>query len=304
MVELSDLTEFNFTQTAGVACDSLSLRTADQNAMEEITAVKAYDGENLIFNGYCDNQIIKESDSGFEVYCYARSSASLLVDNEAQPFTYNNPTAKQLWYSFAKDFGFTCDLPMIECQQKYEVSKGVTCYGAISQFVSLLTGEQIYVSPENSIKLLEKSSRIKSLSSYNVMSAKAVINRSEPLTEICFKKTTSSAGYTLHTKSRLQEQGLNVRRQYVNLSALPQWQREYVVTQRLKASYEDYRILELTVSGYVKENLYQRFSYSSGLGSFDDYLLAEKKYICDKSGEYTKLTLKKEFDIKEITYVD
>lgn len=97
---------------------------------------------------------------------------------------------------------------------------------------------------------------------------------------------------------------LNDRKQYINLSSLPQWQREYTVTKKLKDSYKDYKILEVVVSGFVKDRMYQRFSYKSVIGDYSDYLLTEKKYIYDKNTERTKLVLKKDMDIKEITYVD
>lgn len=303
--ELTEITEFIFTQTAGTACDSLSVRFKSGGITEEIISVKAYDGGTLIFNGFCDCQKIKEDAKGAEIYFYARSSAALLVDSEAEPFTYNKPTARQLWFTFAKPFGFSCGMPVIQSDEKYEVTKGMSCYGAISQFVLSASGRQIYITPENSITLLEKSEDIKSLSIYNVLSASAVINRSEPLSEICFKKTPSAAGYGQHMKARIQDNlKLAQRKQYVNLSSLPGWQREYAVYRKLKGSYEDYRILEITVSGYANAPLYQRFSYQSKIGEYDDYLLAEKKYILSDAGETTRLTLKKEIDIKEITYVD
>ena len=303
--ELKNIPQLIFTQTADAACDSLSVKFLRDCVIDEIVTVRAYEGDEILFNGYADNQKIKENENGFEIYFFARSSAALLVDNEAEPFTYNMPTAKQLWFTFAKHLGFSCDLPNIQSNEKYEVSKGTSCYGAISQFVSLVTGERIGITPQNGIILLEESKDIKKLNSYDILSAQAVINRSEPLSEICFKKTLSSAGYTLHTKAAVQnERGLSERKQYLNLSSLPQWQRDYAVLKRLKASFEDYRILEITVSGFLKESLYQRFSYHSAIGEYEDYLLTEKKYVCDGNGDYTKLTLKKKMDIKEITYVD
>ena len=302
---IENLLELNFTQTVGVACDCFSAAFKSNTAIGEIVTVKVYEKDVLMFNGYCDNQKISEDKNGFEIYFYARSTASLLVDNEAQPFTYNKPTANQLCFTFAKPLGFECELPSIKSDEKYEVTKGTSCFGAISRFVSLTNGGQIYVTPQNSIKLYEKSSDIKSLNSYRILSACAVINRSEPLSEILFKRTSSSLGYKLHTKAQVNEAlKLNERRQYINLTSLPQWQREYAVYERLKASFENYKTLEVTVAGYASDNLYQRFSYSSKTGEFEDYILTEKKYTSDKTGQQTRLTLKKEIDIKEITYVD
>lgn len=302
---LENLIELNFTQTAGVACDCFSAVFKSKTPIGEIVTVKVWENDVLVFNGYCDNQKITEDKNGFEIYFYARSTASLLVDNEAQPFTYNKPTANQLCFTFAKPLGFECELPNIKSDNKYEVTKGTSCFGAVSQFVSLTNGGEIYVTPQNSIKLYEKSTDIKALNSYRILSACSVINRSEPLSEILFKRTSSSAGYNLHTKAQVNEElRLNERKQYVNLTSLPQWQREYAVFERLKSSFESYKTLEITVAGYASDKLYQRFSYSSKIGDFEDYILVDKKYTSDKKGKLTRLTLKKEIDLKEITYVD
>lgn len=302
---IENLIELNFTQTVGVACDCFSAVFKSETPIGEIVTVKVCENDILLFNGYCDNQKISEGKNGFEIYFYARSTASLLVDNEAQPFTYNKPTANQLCFTFAKPLGFECKLPKIKSDNKYEVTKGTSCFGAVSQFVSLTNGGEIYVTPQNSIMLYEKSVDIKPLNSYRILSAAEIINRSEPLSEILFKRTSSSAGYNLHTKAPITEElKFNERKQYVNLTSLPQWQREYAVYERLKSSFESYKTLEVTVAGYVSDKLYQRFSYSSKISDFEDYILVEKKYTSDEKGKLTRLTLKKEMDLKEITYVD
>ncbi|MDE6155871.1 MAG: hypothetical protein K2F67_05470 [Eubacterium sp.] len=302
---LESLIEINFTQTADAACDCFWTVFKSDDIKGEIVTIRVFDNDKLIFNGYCDTQKISEDENGAEVFFYARSTASLLVDNEAMPFTYNKPTANQLCFTFAEPLGFHSDLPEIVTNQKYEIAKGASCYGAISRFVVLTTGKQIYITPQNSIRLYEKSKDIKSLGKYKILSAKAVINRSEPLSQICFKRAAASVGYKLHTVAEIKNDfKLCERKQYVNLSSLEQWQREYAVLQKLRNSYKDYKILELTVSGYVGEELYQRFSYSSKIGDFNDYILVEKKYTADKNGSVTRLILKKEIDVKEITYVD
>lgn len=300
-----NITELNFTQTAEAACDCFSIVFKSREPIGEITTVQVFDEDTLVFNGYCDMQRISEDKDGFEIYFYARSGSSILLDNEAEPFTYNKPSARQLCFTFAEPFGFICDLPEIAIEHKYEVAKGTSCYGAISRFVELTTGALIYVTPQNSIRLREKSEDVKDLSRYKILSAKAVINRSEPLSQICFKGAASSAGYRLHTAAKVQsDYKLCERKQYVNLFSLEPWQREYAVLQRLKNSYKDYKVLELTVAGYVKDELYQRFSYFSAIGDFADYILTEKKYTADKNGTVTRLILKKDVDVKEITYVD
>ena len=299
-----ELCEINFTQTAKVACDSLCFYFKSNVFIEEIDRVAAFDGGNLVFSGICDCQKRIETQNGFENYIYARSSAAVLVDNEALPFTYNCPTAVQLWYSLAKDKGFKNCLPQVVSTDKYEVTKGNSCFAAIRQFVELKTGKVMYVTPENELKCFEKSSDIKSLNDYKVLSCTATVNRSEPVSRLCVKKLSSDTDYKLNMKALVSDEIGIDRVQYLNLQSLPQWQRENGAINKLKSYFEDYKILEIKVSGFVSDSLYQRFSYKSAGGQYDDYILTEKKYTLDKNGEVTRLTLKKEIDIKEITYVD
>lgn len=300
IITVTEFKELCFTQTAGVACDSLWAYFYTDSEAFEISRVRAYNGKELIFNGYCDCQKSKNSADGCENYFYARSAACLLVDNEAEPVTYESPTAKQLCFCNAEQFGFKTALPDICCNMKYEVPKGTSCFGAINQFVLLFTGSNICISPENEIVLQTISNGIKSIDKNRVISSVYTINRSEPYSQILFKKDYSSPKYSMHTKSRLADEVDIKRITYINLSSLPKWQRDGIVMQKLKASFADYRVLEIKAYGFVNERLLQRFSY----GNYTDYALTEKRYICDKYGEYTRLTLKKMVDVKEITYVD
>lgn len=296
--------EFNFSQAVNAACDSLWVTFSGDVPLGEIVSVRAYEGSVLIFSGICDCQKSTADSNGYENYIYARSGVSLLVDNEAEPFTYERPTARQLCFSNAEKFGFKSRLPDICCDTKYEVLKGTSCFGAISNFVSLLTGGYIYASPENEIMLRKYSDDVKPLNKYSVLKAVHTINRSEPYSQIIFKKGYFESGYRLHTRSAFADEIGIDRSVYLNLSSLPQWQRENAVIQRLRSSFEDYKVLEVTICGYCNEELLQRFSYFNGIERFDDYALTEKRYYCDRTGEYTRLTLKKYVDIKEITYVD
>ncbi|MCC8073163.1 MAG: hypothetical protein LIO62_03445 [Clostridiales bacterium] len=297
-----NITQLTLLETAGVPCNSLSARFFDKRAVDEIVGVKLYDGDKLIFNGSCDKQTVSFDDDGFEIYIYARSSASVLVDNEALPSTFYNPTAKQLYFNYIEKFGIKNGLPDIACDDKYEVSKGTSCYGALNIFFSLIKGSDIYVTPDNTLKLLEESDDIKRLNDYNILSAFAIINRSEPLSQISFKRD-SSENYRVHTTANISNTiGIN-RQRYLNLTSLPVWQRSYKAVSTLKDAYKTYKQLEITVSGYIPDELYSRFNYSGEIGDYDDYILAEKKYTLGKNGCQTKLVLQKAIDIKEITYV-
>ncbi len=301
---LEKITELSFSQSSDAACDSLYVYFKAERELGEIVAVRAYDGKKKIFNGLCDCQRTSIGKDGFEIYIYARSSASLLIDNQAEPYTYCAPSAKQLCLSCAQPLGFTCKLPNIYTGEKYQVAQGVSCYGAINQFVYFCTGYNITVTPDNEICLPQLSENCKSLNEYKILSLKSIINRSEPITQINFKKSLSSNGYGFHTKAQYADTVKINKSQYVNLASFADWQRDYTVLQKLKKSYDSYKLIEAVVSGFANESLFQRFSYSSQEAEYNDYALVEKRYICDSRGKRTRLTLRKIIDVKENTYVD
>jgi prophage tail gpP-like protein len=67
---------------------------------------EAYNGDKKIFNGFVDRQVASVSGEEKSVFIYARSSAAVLVDNEALPSQYHRPSARQLWFHNAREFGF------------------------------------------------------------------------------------------------------------------------------------------------------------------------------------------------------
>ena len=303
-IEIKDISELCLTQSLGVACDSLWFKFFDESYIGEIARIKLYFNDCLIFNGLCDCQKSSEDKNGYEISIFARSTACILVDNETMPYTYEKPSAKQLCCCAAERFGFVCALPEIYSDMAYEVTAGSSCYGAISRFVSLLTGDYIYITPDNEIKTARLSENVKSFNTYNILSAVHTIDRSEPISKIRFKKSSGEPRYNMNTKARLGN-ALGIEREiYINLSALPQWQRDNTVLKRLKASYENYDTFEMVVSGYADDELMQRFNYDTKRKRYENYYLAEKRYMRSKNGEFTKLVLRKNIDVKEITYVD
>lgn len=295
-----DIYRLTMTESADAACSSLSFYFKSDKRVGELVSVRAYENGENIFSGFCDCQKISREGSGYSVYIYARSSACLLVDSRSQPFTFSCPSARQLWAQYARDKGFKYGLGDISCNEKYEVSSSVSCYGAINNFVSAQTGSGIYVSPHGEILLLSESIDVKQLEKYSIISEQTIINRSEPISLISFKREQDTS-YNAHIMSMLaREKGITSTR-FCNLSSLPQWQRENTVLQQLRSSFDSYMLLEVTVAGSVSERLYQRFSYG---GDKEEYILTEKKYSVGGNGEQTRLTLKKRIDAGEVMYVD
>lgn len=301
--QVKNITQIVFTETAGAACSSISFKFKSKENIGEIVSVRAYTDNGIVFNGFCDCQRVSVDSRGYEVFVYARSSAGILVDSQSKPYTFNCPSARQLWAQYARNLGFEYSLPEIFCNEKYEVSSGTSCFGAINNFVSALTGSEIIITPENKICLGDFSEDIKSLNKYTVLSASAVINRSEPIAEICYKREQDT-DYKAHFVSNFAKKKGLIRTRFLNINSVAQWQRTNTVFRKMKDFFNSYMLLEITVSGTVDEPIYQRFSYSGEIGNYDDYILTEKKYIFDENKEKTKLILRKNIDMEDAVYVD
>lgn len=300
---IENVTSYELSSEAGAACDGLRINFVSPETASEICAVRAYSNGAAVFNGFCDCQRITADKSGYKCFIYARSSASVLVDNEAMPRQYNSPSAKQLWYSNARDFGFECDLPEIYTENSYLVSKGTSCYGAINDFVSAVYGTPVYVTPENVLKAYEPGEKVKRLDAYDVISLSRVISRSEPISDIDYK-ISSADSYSYHFKSNFARQmGIRRRRLY-NLSAIPLWQRELTAEKKLTDSLADYYSVEAVIAGECDLNVYDRVEVNlTGEDALEEFYVNEIVRSKSDSGEKTTVVLKKSIDGGLINYV-
>lgn len=285
------------------ACHGLRLEFASDFAQNEFSSLEVFNNGKRIFNGYIDTQREVLNSKGYRCFIYARSSACLLTDNEAVPFTYISPNTLSLFNVNALALGFSCDLPNIYSDDDYLVSKGVSCFGAINDFVEGLTGNRICVDANNCISLLQGSRSIFA-DSQDVISEKRIINRGDAITRLDYK-TDSANGFDHHLKSRFFEsRGINSSKKY-NLSTLPIWQRDYSLHGILASVAKDYYKLEIVLDGAVNWELGDDVTYHSEcFGLINNLQVRSLCYTLDSNGERTTATLSKNFDLEEINYVD
>ena len=301
--DISNVTNFELTCEAGAACDGLRVSFIPERDINEIVAVKAYTDGVLVFNGFCDDQKLITDKSASRCSVYARSTASLLVDNEAIPRQYISPSARQLWFSNAKEFGFACELPEAYTENTYIVSKGTSCYGAINDFVFAVCGAPVYVTPENVLKAYELSEKVRRLEGYNIVSVSRIISRSEPISAVDYKNNTADA-YAYHFKSDFADKRGIKRRRLYNLSSIPSWQREKAAQKKIEQSLADYYSVQVVIAGECDLKVFDRveLSFADG-GAFEEFYVHEKTVSKSESGEKTTVVLKKNIDGELINYV-
>lgn len=300
--QANDVTSYGLSKNVDAACDGLQLTFTAEAAVNEFKSVKVFNKDNCIFNGLVDTQREQINEDGMSVYIYARSTASVLVDNEAVPFTYSYPSANSLYYHNARDFGFKSKLPELFSGSQYQVSKGTSCYGAINNFVYGICGKKIAVDVENNI-YIPGGNAVVGIDGGKIISEKRTINRVKAISKIDYK-ANGSTSYCYHIKSRFfDERGIS-RCKKLNITSMPQWQQDSALLNALENAAADYCTVELALHGSVEACLYDRISYKSNiLDNTDDYYISSIYAYGDKNGEYTRLTISKQIDLREVSYV-
>ena len=303
ITEPKEVFSYELSRDADAPCDSLRLCFLYSGKAEEFTLCEVYDGNGLIFCGLCDMQREENEKSGINCFIYARSSACILTDSEAEPYTYESPSARSLFIINAEKFGFTFDMDDVVCKGKYVVSKGCSCYSAINRLVLEKTGRSITVTPDGRITQGTNGKSVK-IESTEVISERRIINRGAPVSQIDYK-TASDGAYSHHIKSRFLERKGISRRKKVNLSALFDWQREGELKNILRSSAAEYDCVEIVLASERNIGLYESIEYAdTGVDSLSDYRVCSVCISLDGNGAKTRIRLTREIDLEEIMYVD
>lgn len=119
----------------GVPADDLTAVFPYGEPLVELSALKVTDAGQTLFCGIVDEQSFVLCDAGSYVRVTARSMAALLLDNEAQPQSYNCPCADDIFRRHVLPFGITeyyCTKK--ERPARFEIPKGTTQWQAVALF--------------------------------------------------------------------------------------------------------------------------------------------------------------------------
>ena len=298
---VENLLSMEWSKDVNAPCDSLSFSAVFEKSLPVIDKAELFLNGKKAFNGFVDTQRETDSEAEFKTYFYARSSACLLIDNEAHPLTCTKPCTASLFKMNAEQFGFKNKLLNLYSDFDYIVSKGVSCYGAINNFVFAQTGKNILINPENELYIPDNKV-VKNVYKSDILSSRRLINRGGAVSQIDYK-TENDLSYKRHVKSvYLEQQGIK-RARKVNVSALPAWQRDYTLSKAIRTSVQDYISLEYVISGVVELELCDGLSIDSNQSGLEDFQVSSITVSLNSKGEKTRITLNKIIDLKEIAYV-
>lgn len=301
-IEVKNILFYEQLKDIYAPCDAIRLSFITDFLLPEINRVEAYYDEKLVFSGFADTQREEKKAEGFECFIYARSSACLLVDNEAPPVTYYKPSVSTLFNKNARQFGFILKLPDYSAASFYRVDKGCSCYGAINKFFYAVSGKRIAVTPNG--ELIVPTGKTIYPDECSVISAKRIINRGNALTKIDFKNE-NDLGYYHHIKSRFFENKKIEKSKKLNLSSYPSWQKSSILLNTLEENNYEYEKIELSVSGYLNAELYDKLDfYGKPFGELKNFYISSVSHSFKASEDKTAIELCRKNDLKEIIYVD
>lgn len=294
---------YELASEVSAACDGLRLYLYSEKSISDIRTVSAYQNGKKIFYGFADKLQISCDDSGYTIFIYARSSAAVLVDNEAYPGQYTCPSSRQLWFHHAKPYGFLFALPQTATQSEYVVSKGQSCFGAIDKFMQYACGKRIYVTPDNEVRAFEVPDIAKNLDTDKITSVCATVDKSSVVGKIAYK-INSAEKYVYRLESRFAEKNAITSRKLINLSSLPVWQREAEAHRQITQSLENYYTVTVTLAGECEFSLADRIYVDfERLGISGEFILNSIVRAKNSKGTKTTLVLRKEIDGELVNYV-
>ncbi|MGN0531738.1 MAG: hypothetical protein ACI4IN_02970 [Eubacterium sp.] len=302
IVDIDNILSYELSMDVDAPCHGLRLYFTHSRSLAELYSIRVYTDSKCIFNGYVDTQRETVNDDGITCFVYARSSACLLVDNQAKPFTYCRPCTEALYFLNAKEYGFTNQLPNIACDGNYLVTAGKSCWAAINDFVYGMTGSRIFVTADNCI-VPARQGKKSEISPNSIVSARRVINRGDVISGIDYKNGDSS-DYINHYRSDFfcDRRIRSTRKQ--NLGAYPEWQKNYILHNQLAQAGDNYIVYQLRLADVWQGNLLDtvelQLDYFGGTGVLQ---VSSIRYSMDKSGVSTVVKLRRTIDMEEINYV-
>lgn len=305
LITPDEIISYELVSDISAACDGLRLYYRASNLPEEIIKVCVKDNGKTIFYGFADKQKTTADESGCVDFIYARSSAMLLIDNEATPCQFTCPSSGQLWFHYAEEFSIKNGLPQVSFDGNYYVQKGTSCFKAINDFMKYVHGMGVYVTPENVLAAFEKSEECKNLDGCEIISACKINDRSEILSSIDYK-INSTDKYIYHLESSYAVRNMIKRRKLTNLSALPVWQREASVSFQVQNPLMFSKTVEVVFAGAPEFSLYDRVVLNIsrlGISADDEYIVSQIVKQKNEKGTKTTVVFNKETDGELINYV-
>lgn len=269
-----------------VPADSVIVKLTDVN-LPELMSVEVYRGDVLIFSGEVDEQTEVFGKNSY-TELMARDSAARLIDSEAYPMSFVNPSAKDIFDFYAVPFGFNEMIGKNKSYSgKFTVNKGISCYTAIRRFAMEVygafpkcNGNSLYMEGIKSDEVLNLGGN-----GVTVTDMRVVNLRCNRVSRVYLKYKEGQGYNSFLSDSDAEKEGIHKVR-YINLTSKGSGLKDADIIfdeAKKKSFYAD-----VVCRGFYGDAL-GKTACLEGLDT--QYYVSSVRYIADKNGELTKLRI-------------
>lgn len=296
------LLSYRWSADVTAGCDGLRLHFLWDGDLPEVYRVRGFDVDgHCCFFGYADQQKLTLAPGQRRGFVYARSSACLLLDNEALPVSLHLPDVDQMVHHYAAPFGFSSALPAGTAPEQYTVAKGTSCFGALQGFMQVLGAKGIFADPENRLRTYGNEAPV-TLPADGILSATAVTERGQAPGIFAYK-IVSAEPYRRRLEAGYFADKKISRCRYINVAAYPPRQRSQVLARKLEQAAAQYRRLEVVLSGVNRLPLYAPVAPANGLPDGENYRVFRREITGTAQQARTSLVLCCQPELEEMYYV-
>lgn len=303
--ELENVMTAVFDCDMDVPADKLEITVPfDETIRAEALSIRAYKGDRLLFRGELDTVMTIKRDSGAVLKLSARSPAAALLDNEAEPVTYSNPTAALIERRHLAPFGISlADGDSLPLYERLRIEKGMSHWQVVRSFCRSRYGSEPRITGDGKafFNSMPKGGKIVFSDAkgdvvyYNLSESK---RRYRLISEIKLKFKYANT-YSSSLKNTNPESAGISRVRYLNAAA----DHTTLVTadKMLSNSNRDSYDLSLWCRGCHIDTLGCAAALDdSVLGKLEGLVARGVKYTVDRAGERSIITLKKErYDVAD-----
>lgn len=288
-VDLGSPLKATLCKDVDVPADSVELSISG-TCISKLKILELYKDGALVFSGEVDEQIEEISQSP-HTELVARSSAARLIDSEAYPMSFINPSAEDIFKHCAKPLGFTALFgENKEYPGRFTVAKGTSCFAVIKRFAQEVyksmprcEGDAIYIDG------IRKTDKIIFGGEGVAFESLRVADLRCNLVSKVLIKLKDGEGYTKAVvNSKAEAEGIN-RTRYLNATLGSS--SSLADADRILADAENKSFYaEVLCRGFFGDALGKS---AEVFGLDEELYVSALRYTLEKNGEYTKLTLKR-----------
>ena len=265
----------------------------------ELAQVSVFDGSRLVFKGVVDEEEHLMSSKGEYLRISARSLAAHLLDNEAEPQSYDHPSARLIYERCASGFGLGAgDVDGSTYFGELTVTKGMSCWTAVQNFCKACYSSSPRISADGRLfmrGLVTEGTVMFGDGAGGIpfVSLGEKKKRCEEISRVRIK-TADSSGYRSAVENPdAVKRGVR-RERYINaaLTSTPIKCADTMIANGSKRAYS----LSLRCPGWLGDILGRAASVSSNtLGSLNGLYVSSIKYHLDSKSDYTDIELKRRY---------